>query len=78
MLVKLIKSTLAALMLTSCQYYSGEFDAEEHVVFEIVKYDDYCIATLYIDGQFTTKVKNKTCKVYLENHRRAGSEEFGR
>ena len=70
MLIKLIKLILAALLLTSCQYYSGEFDAKEHVVFEIVKHEDHCVATLYVDGQFTTRVKNKHCRIYLENHRR--------
>lgn len=51
----------------SCEQFSGEFEAKKFVLFETIKYNDGCVSTLYVDGEYVTQVKNKDCVTYMKN-----------
>ncbi len=36
-------------------------------MFETVKYDDGCVATLYVDEEYITQVEVDNCRIYLKN-----------
>ena len=36
-------------------------------MFETVKYEDGCVATLYVDDEFVTRVEVDNCRIYLKN-----------
>jgi len=57
---------LLPLFCFSCNQFSGEFESNQFVLVETVKYDNECITTLYIDGEYTTRVKSKNCRFYVK------------
>lgn len=58
---------LLPLFCLSCEQFSGEFQAKRFVLFETIKYNDGCVSTLYVDGDYVTQVKNKDCVTYYRN-----------
>ena len=67
MKMKLKIAIFMAFLLSSCQQFAGEFEAEDYVMFQTLKYKEHCVSTLYIDGKYITRVINKNCRVYYEN-----------
>jgi len=57
---------LLSLFCFSCTQFSGEFEADQFVLVETVKYDNECITTLYVDGEYTTRVRSKNCRFYVK------------
>tara|TARA_R110000765_G_scaffold891_3_gene2171 strand:+ start:1021 stop:1236 length:216 start_codon:yes stop_codon:yes gene_type:complete len=63
----LIKLVLFLTLISSCETFTGEHTAESYVLFQTLKHKDYCISTLYIDGEYIARALNKSCRVYYEN-----------
>ena len=57
---------LLPLFCFSCNQFSGEFNSEQFVLVETIKYDDGCITTLYADGEYISSVKSKNCRFYMK------------
>jgi hypothetical protein len=55
MKTKLKYAIFVTFLLSSCQQFAGEFDAEEYVMFQTLKYKEHCVSTLYIDGKYITR-----------------------
>ena len=36
-------------------------------MFQTLKHKDGCVSTLYIDGEYVTRISNKTCRGYYEH-----------
>ena len=58
---------LFTLFLCSCETFSGDFVSKRSVMFETVKYEDGCVATLYVDQEFVARVEVENCRIYLKN-----------
>ena len=58
---------LLSLFLYACENFTGEFTSKRFVMFETIKYNDGCVATLYVDEEYITQVKVDNCRKYLKN-----------
>jgi hypothetical protein len=58
---------LLSLFICSCETFSGDFVSKRFAMFETVKYEDGCVATLYVDDEFVTRVEVDNCRIYLKN-----------
>ena len=56
-----------SLFLYACENFTGEFTSKRFVMFETIKYNDGCVATLYVDEEYVTQVKVDNCRIYLKN-----------
>ena len=53
---------------SSCQYFAGEYPAEEAVLVHIARYPtNECDITLYSDNEYIARVHMKDCQIYLHS-----------
>jgi hypothetical protein len=64
--LKVLGGLLAPLLLSSCEVFTGDYEAESHVLFLMEKSaTGGCVTSLHVDGDYVARVEVDNCAIYL-------------
>ena len=64
--LKVLGGLLVPLLLSSCETFTGDYEAESHVLFVMERaVDGGCLTSLHVDGEYVARVEVDSCAIYL-------------